>query len=254
MLLGSNRLWTSVVGILGLVLASSAHAVTTNYGSRTGDTVTFNNIVEDSPDGGAFGSPTISGNTLDFDPTGVGAFDSGGGVSLFDGLVSFEIVADLGSAINNLEFTETGDYTLSGTGTSATAAVIDAPVLVDILALDGVDLIGGPIKFTANMVFTPSGGTYNLIDDPGNGIFWSGEMLVDLDQAIADAGESGQATRVNVVFENSLSATSESFSTARIQSKDIDTFAITVNVPEPTALVLLAMALLVLASFRGVTT
>src|SRR3990172_510762 len=95
-----------------------AQAVPINYGTFMGNTVSYVDVTEDSNSGDAlplFGAPTVSADSLDFDPVGFDANATGAlGVDVTDGNLNFMVVAKRGKAIQSLELSEAGDTTLAG--------------------------------------------------------------------------------------------------------------------------------------------
>ena len=70
-----------------------------------GTHVTYVNVTEDS---GAdeplplFGAPTVTGNSIDFNPVGFDAGSSGGGSDITDSNLVFMVIAKSGSRISEL--------------------------------------------------------------------------------------------------------------------------------------------------------
>ena len=242
-----------VVAAVLLLLPLSAAAAPINYGNFVGTTVTYVQVTEDSitDPSPLFGAPTISGNLLDFNPVGFGSTSTGGAADVTDGQLLFEVWASPGNFVDTIQFSEAGDYTLFGSGTTATAASVALAGQVEIIEIDGV-AVGGPgLDFSFNGVFSPSGGSYDLVNDPGVGVNWSGDVDVDIDQYLIDQGIDfvNGATKVRINLDNILVTSSEAGTTSIIQKKDFDGFSITV-VPEPSTAATLGLGLLWLARRR----
>lgn len=225
-----------------LAIAAPAQAVSINYGDYVGITVSYLQVTEDSVTDPTplFGAPTVSGDTLNFDPVGFGASATGaGGVDITDGNLVFMIQAKPSQVIENVILSEAGDYTIFGTGGVGTQVTVSAPVFIDIVEVDGVGI--NPIQLQLQMVFAPSDGDYDLSNDGvGVGVIWNGSLDVDLNQALIDANQPfvDGVTKVNVDLDNILTATSETGTSATIAKKDFKGFSVTV--PEPSMLLLLA--------------
>ena len=249
-------LTVAAAALLVSFLTSPTVAALFVYGDFLGTSVTYVGVQENSvtDPGPLFGAPTISGNQLDFNPSGFAATATGpGGIDITDGQLNFTIWAHNESFIDNFMLSESGDYTLFGGGTIATAVSVSTPTEIEITEVDGVALVPA-IEISTNMVFTPLDGNYDLINDGGIGVAWSGELMVDVTQALIDEGIEFDfgATKLNVVLDNVLVAASESGTTATIAKKDFDGFTVTTNIPEPSTFVLAGMALIALLPRRRV--
>lgn len=231
------------------MLGASPVFAAINYGDFSGTSVSYIGVTESSgtDPGSLFGAPTISGNTLDFNPQGFTAFSSGGGVDLTDGQLNFLLRADSG-ALSGLQFSEAGDFSLAGLGTANTKAAIATTLFFDILKVDGAAI--NPLSFSAQMTYTPVGnGQFNLLANPGIGNLWAGNYAVNLNDVLTAHGISftSGATEVRVNLDNTLLAMSESGSVAYIGKKDFKGLGITV-VPEPSTI---AITLFGAALFLG---
>lgn len=234
---------------LSLLVVSSAHAA--NYGSYVGSTVVFENVTDQN---GLYGAPTVSADSLDFNPN---AFEAGcplnGCVSeLVDDTLTFTIQATNGNVIEDVVLSEAGDFNLS-TFVDGDLAVtsVSANIFVDILEIDGVAV--NNINANTSMVFTNAGSFLRDWSADGTGTTpgtWTGNLTLDLDAIITGAGAIGQATRVTLNINNTLTAFAGGSALAFIEKKDFDGLAVTV-VPEPGTAVLMMLGLLGLASSRG---
>src|SRR5688572_27893436 len=110
--------------LLSLVAAQVTDAAPINYGSFMGNTVTYVDVTEDTNSGDTqplFGAPTVTGDSIDFNPVGFDANATGaGGNDITDAQLSFMVVAKdpFGSdfGITNINFSEAGDTTMAGLG------------------------------------------------------------------------------------------------------------------------------------------
>jgi hypothetical protein len=234
-----------------------------------GTHVTYVNVTEDSGEEALplFGAPTVTGNSIDFNPVGFDAASSNGGTDITDSNLVFMVTAKSGSRISELVFSEAGDTTLAGNvapGSMTTSTAVFATGVLDIHEVDfvGINHISVPFSFT----FTPSGGTYFLGTDGGGGpVFhtqWSGSVTLDIDSILAANGiivppgpvdPEGGATKISIDLDNTLVAVSQDGTSSVISKKDFGGITIRTNVrtepggdpeiPEPTAFVLAALGL-----------
>lgn len=240
-----------------LLLSRVSSAAPINHGDFMGNAVWFRDVQEDSGTDPTplYGAPTVSGNSLDFDPVSFNAFAAGaGGLDLTDGTLSMKIEAKPGNGMSQLLYNEAGDFTLLGFGTDNTFSSVRAAFFVNILEVDGAGIT--PINLNTTMAMSPDGGVYRLNEQGGGPLQqgnWTGHLTVDLDGALNDAGIPFNvgATMVTVTLDNTLTALSEDGTSAFIAKKDFGGTTITVVVPEPASLMLLACGLLVLATGRG---
>ena len=240
--------------LLALLFAHSTLAITIPYDDKIGDDVVFQNIEETtgSSPTALYEEPIVVGNELQFDPTDFSAEGSEGGVGITDGQLNFEVCAKENVVLENVTLQESGVFTLIGEGgTIGTFVSVSVPTFITIKEVDGAELIA-PFQIQTNMVFQPNGnppapfGNYNLISHPGANQPWSGELFVDLTQALIDQSIpfTEGVTKFEVALNNSLTALSEVGTTAEIHKQEFD---VIINIPEPAtsglALVFLSVAL-----------
>jgi hypothetical protein len=222
-----------------------------DYGNFFGTNFEYQQVTEGSVTSTPplYGAPTLTDDSLVFNPTDFGASATNGGVQITDGTLTTTIVALGAATIDQIDVAESGDYTLLGappsTGTNVTVA---APVFLQIIQLNGVNV--APIDVHANLVFTPDAGSYNLLDNPGAGQIWSGSLSESVDAALAAAGVSGKATEIIYTMDNDLTAISQTGTVAFIEKKTADGVTITASVPEPMSIGWVSFAALALFKRR----
>jgi len=233
-----------------LLFVGQAVAAPINYGDFAGTTVTYTQVTEDANSAGdappLFGPPTVSGDSLDFDPVGFSAAAAGaGGVDITDGNLRFGIMANAGSGISQVVLSEAGDTTMAGFGTDATFTAVIARGVISILAVDGVGI--NTISEPFSLTFSPSGGTFGLATDGGGGpLFaagWTGTETIDVSAILTSKNVPYNvgATKVSINLDNTLVALSELGTESLIAKKDFGGLSITV-IPEPSTMLLLGLA------------
>ena len=254
--LGAAR--TLVTGVAAFALTASfstrVQADPINYGDFEGTTVWYRKVTEDANSVGdeppLFGEPTVSGDTLDFDPVGFSASAAGaGGNDVTDGNLIFDVEAKPGTAIPTLRIHEAGDTTLAGFGSNATFTSVVTHLFVEIYEVDGVGIDN--INLQGDINFSPSGGDFGLGTDGSGGptfsTSWYGQITFSLGQALTDAGISYErgATKVSVNLDNVLVALSEDGTTSVIAKKDFE--GLKIEIPEPTTVAMALCGLIGLA-------
>jgi hypothetical protein len=253
--LSPSSLATLAGAILIAAASSQAVAAPINYGDFMGTTVTYVGVTEDSNSGDTpplFGAPTISGDSLDFDPVGFSASAKGeDGVDITDGNLKFMVVAKPGNTISGIVLSEAGDTTLAGFGTDETFTAVLGQGILKVSQVNGVPINVISTPFT--MSFSPSGGTYGLATDGGGGPLystgWSGGVTLDVDAFLASKNIAGKATKITINLDNTLVALSELGTESLIAKKDFGGVSITV-IPEPSTCVLIGLAAIGLACSR----
>lgn len=247
--------WT-VLLLLGPVL--EVGAVPVDHGNFAGANLVFEHVTESG-----FGTPAVTGNNLDFFPSVFGSSGSGGASDTDLSTLSLALNAAPGFAIHSLTVSEQGTYNLLGSGTAATIARVTGSVSGEILELSS-GVLSSPIPFSASIDFSStssSGGEFNLVDDLGLAVVWSGALEVDVDALVQAAGFSSGATVVNVNLDNVFTIQSETGSISLIARNQFDLDISAQSdpgpgvIPEPRAwLLLLAGMCLVLGTlFRRTT-
>lgn len=227
---------TACLGISALAVPSFVDAASVNYGDKIAADVIYRQVSEDSITDPVplFDNPATFGNALVFTPVNFGATAQNGGMDITDSTLTTTIEAKSGKSIQTINFSEAGDYSLIGVGTAATTAVVNATYFVRVVEVNGSPI--SPVQSNGSLSFSPSGGTYDLVNDPGAGIIWNGTVAIDVDAILAAASVQGRATKVLLSLDNQLIATSEQGTVSFIKKKTSDGVVIIVNVPEPTML------------------
>jgi hypothetical protein len=192
-----------------------------------------------------FGPPTLTANKLDFDPMGFVSSASGGSMDITDGQLNFTITSLPLTALTSIRVSESGDYTLFGSGTSLTKVAAGLNVRVRILEIDGMPVEDG-IFLGFDPSFSSTSTTKNLANNAGIVQPWSMELSINFGP-IFFPFELG-VTKAEVVIDNQLLAVSEAGSIAFIAKKDFRLSADVIIdpdfvVPEPASLALMALSL-----------
>ena len=255
----NNHAFTRTALALTIVLVvtpfTTSQAAPINYGDFSGTSVIYLNVTETANTPGdsepLFYAPDITGNLLDFDPKGFAASAGGGSTDQTDGQLNFMLRGLQGNAITSITFSESGDFTLFGTGTSITSIFYSLSIShISVSEVDGVAL-AIPVVL--------SGISASGIDDLGNGIdagtAWSLALSYNVNSALSAAGVvyNAGATRLDIVVDDNLGAISELSTLAFIAKKDfrinIGTGTDVPAVPIPGAMLLMLSGLAGLVGF-----
>lgn len=196
--------------------------------------VSFLNFVENSPTDSTplLGTnPTIITNSALFDPNGFQSAASP--VSPSDSTVdflTFTINATQGTTISKLNFTMSGDTTITGIPTSFAAAGVSANAFIRVTQLDGTTAAN--VTKSINLVFDPNSGQFSLANDGSViGKIINGNAEIDVDALLSGNGISGKATSIDVTLTTTLNTNASSNGSAFIQLKQA---AVDVTTLEPT--------------------
>jgi hypothetical protein len=230
-----------------LLAAQPSLAASISYPDQAGDTVVYKNIQETSFTDPVplFGAPIVTGDSIDFNPVLFNALSQFNtpGVDVTDGHLTFVVEAKAGHAITNMQISEGGVTTVVGAGSGIaerTYTDVTAAGVLEITHVDGVgiDIVELPI----NLIFSHQpDGTWDLaLHGLALTLPWTGNQFFDLNAALdaADVDYVLGATRVILNLDNGLIADSEETSIAFIDKKDFGGLSITVNIPEPSAMIL----------------
>lgn len=252
----------ATLALLAVVVAPAvSSAAIFNYSDQVGAKIKYTGISENTHSDPLplFGAPTIAGDSLDFSP--INFFSSSLGAAppfdFTDGLLKFTGMSLPGFAIENIKFAEGGALSTFGTPVDNNTFVdVSAVGFLDILEVDNVSINKVSVPIGLTFSFGPLGnGTWALgTDGFANGKKWTGSQLIDINQALTNAGVSYTkgATLIQVVIDNSLYAQSLSATSgAYIDKKDF--FTVTTNIPEPTSCMMAIFGLVgvVMASRRS---
>lgn len=236
------------------LLASSLQAAVINYGSSPviPPGIQFQDVRESSGTDAVplYGAPDYFEIGMDFDPTSFVSTASGGAGDITDGQLNFTLSGDITgqplSPITSLSLFENGDYSLVGSGTTATEARAGAIMLVTVTEIDGEAVT----PFALSPVNASVG--FNLASNEGVAQPWSLGLSMNLNAALTAAGRQYRfgATEIEVAIDNSLITLSEQQSLAFIAKKDFRISAETSAIPEPASLSLLALGAMGIARRR----
>lgn len=231
---------------LTVLAATAADAAPINYGDFVATSVMYLDVTESSAtdDTPMFGPPTVTADTLDFDPFGFAATANNGDIDLTDGQLNYTLMALPGAGVRSMLLRESGDYSLMGNGTDATLISAGVSARVDILEVDGVAL-DEPIG-----VFVSTQFSADLVANPGMVQPWKLSLLVDFASALfaRDIRFDLGVTKAEVVIDNQLLAISEPGTAAFIAKKDFKLLPEIEGdpIPEPASLALLTLGGLLL--------
>lgn len=237
-IIGRGGFRMGVLAAAVMMTAGTAWATPISYGNRSGTTVDFLNITEDSGTDplplydGRPGGPTVTGDTLEFQPTANFSSGSPDGMSTgdtTDGLLRLVIQAHQGFKIDTITLGEFGDFSLLAvTGASSAATATGT--------LFGTDNVSGSqrqVTFTAvrsngPLVFAP----FELTGPGADSGAWIAVATLSYTRNVV--------TRVEIELNNTLQTVVTPGASAFIAKKGVGIGVTTSVVPEPGTLALAA--------------
>ncbi len=215
-------------------------------------TVSYLNVADVN---GLYGAPSVSLNSIDFTPTNFEAQCSQCPTgSTTSDILTMDIQAVGGQQINEIQINEGLDYTLQSFDAAGFAsATVTANLFIDITEVNGVSVNG--LNATVSVLFSPSNNVSVFGFGIDSGVIIGTSGSIDIAQIIADAGGTGEATRLSISLDNTLQVFhSGAGGQAQIRKRDADFVSLTINggnpVPEPTTALLLMGGLAALAAQR----
>jgi hypothetical protein len=222
-----------------LLVVTFGHAsAQTSLGSFTGDTVVYDDVAEDS--GGLFGTPTISGDTLDFSSGLSASFEaesSGGGSESIVGRITAEIGALNDARLTQLDVEASGSITFIFAGGATADTDVTAVIRLEVEVLEA-----GGVLLPVPVALAPAEQTFAsaTFDDDGEvtGMAWGDILQYDLEASAAGVGITQPVSRVAVQIDTTLTADSNSATLSKIDLRGFDTLTLTIPEPGMTALLL----------------
>ncbi len=223
--------------VIAVFMPTLSPAALMNYGDFSGATVDFLDVTEDNLEpillyqvSGAVGDVLL----IDPDQFGVQK-DPGPGADFIDSELEMVIMAKPGQSVDQISFSEEGDYTIVGSGNVAATVAF----FWQITEVGGIPI--APVSGRGTADFSAS--------NPITGGLWDIDFTVDLNDSLANAGMSGTITKATFRFDNTLTTTAaDENSIAFIKKKQIG--GVRVMVPEPSGVAILLTGLLGLLGYR----
>ncbi len=240
------------LAIVTCVTSQPASAFLMNYGDFPGTDVIYLGVTEQNAGPSAlFGAPAVQGNTLDFDPLNFKAGPVSNGSQQVTGQLSTTIMSNSAAfPLSRIVIDEAGDFTLTGLGPATAEVTVAMTAQFSVTEVNGVP-VGMPLSGMGTMTFVPASvpnGEWSLPAFAGTGVLWNGHLDIDLDAFLAANSVAGHVTKVEVIMENDLTATSANGGSAFIAKKEFQ--GLSISVPEPSSLGLLMAALVSLNGLR----
>jgi hypothetical protein len=230
------------LAIAALTFNATARGASINYGSFNLPGIMFQDVTESSGTDPVplYGPPAPFVIGLDFDPIGFTSSATGGNADITDGQLNFTVMSlPGGPAIPSIKLSEAGDYSMAGAGGNAATSVFAGAILrATITQVNGLPV--APINVpVVNASFSDSLPPNEIVAP------WSLSLTANIAAAL---GPGQNATKVEVVINNTLLTTSQQGTLAFIAKKD---FRIDIpNIPEPSTLLFSAIAGIGAFAFR----
>ena len=220
----------AVLLVVGL-LSRAAPAAPISYGNHMGTHVTYVAVTETDISADPvplFGPPSVTGDSMDFNPIGFDAESTGAGSDDTAASLDFMVTAKSGSRIGRVSLNEAGNTTLGGNVTPGSMGTGSSVVAGGTLLIQEVDFATiTPISVPFALTFSPSGGTYFLGTDGGGGALfntqWTGSVTLDINAILVANGfvlapgpldPNSGATKVSIDLDNTLETDSEAGTSA----------------------------------------
>jgi hypothetical protein len=216
------------IGVAVLGLAAAAQAAPVPWSNPSGTVPGFFSWSNGQSDNGLFGSPIVTGNSFTFFPSNFRATGSNGSAQTTTDRLSFTLDVAPGPGgqpqfFESISVIELGDFSILNGGSVGAEAFLFVTSLTH--------PVGGNNPATDTMATIPSFPISIAGSQSGT---WEGEAGV---QVFANGW-----TRIQVVLNNTLQAVGGPNGTATIEKK-VGGITVTVNVPEPTTIGLVASGL-----------
>jgi hypothetical protein len=224
------------LAVAALLFNATARGATINYGDFNLPGVMFQQVTESSGTDPVplYGPPSPFIIGLDFDPMNFTSSSTGGLADITDGQLNFTVMSlPGGPPIPAINLFEAGDYSLAGGGGNAATSVFAGAIIrATVTQVNGLPV--APIALPPVNASFSNGLPPTQIAAP-----WSLGLNLPLPP---------NATKVEVVINNSLVTTSQPSTLAFIAKKD---FRIDIpNIPEPSTLLISAIASIGAFAFR----
>jgi hypothetical protein len=219
------------------------------YGNFSGPDITYQAVTEvpnQSPGpapASLFGPPTLTGDSLLFDPENFDISLSGGSSEFQDGRLTMSILPTVAySSVKMISLTEGGAWIVDG-GTSATTA--EQSLLINQLFITSVNGTSvNPIVVSPTITYTDTNNGAASVSKTANSIefassggvssgTWDATASFNLSSALQSAGLTGNVTGLSLSLDNQLAVNTETNSEAFIDKKFFDVTGTTSVVPEP---------------------
>ncbi len=242
------------LALLGVFSASAQAAFIQNYGNfgPVPPGVSFVGVTEsNSGTGPLYVSlpslpPVPFATGLRFRPATFVATSANGVAALTNGQLNLTIMGNVNLpnvvGIDAISLFEAGDYTLATLGGPATSVFAGAIMRATVTHINGAPVLGGPVNLApVNAAFGDSLPGIEITQP------WSLGLFLDVGAQLAGLGygPNDRATKVDVVINNALVATSQPGTLAEIYKKDfrLDIVPDPGVVPEPATAALAGLAL-----------